>query len=68
MKISNTAHNRRFGNMAGRRILSQLFVRYQQQSGLDFYYLAFVVIFIISIYSAAVPLWAFFKYRHIAKP
>ena len=28
----------RFGNMAGRRIYSQLFVRYQQQSGLDFYY------------------------------
>ena len=34
--------------MAGRRIYSQLFVRYQQQSGLDFYYWAFVVIFIIS--------------------
>lgn len=31
-------HNIRFGNMAGRRIYAQLFVRYQQQSGLDFYY------------------------------
>lgn len=32
------AGNMRFGNMAGRRINPQLFVRYQQQSGLDFYY------------------------------
>jgi hypothetical protein len=32
------AHNIRFGNMAGRRIYSHLSVRYQQQSGLDFYY------------------------------
>ena len=42
------AYNRRFGNMAGRRIYSHLFVRYQLQSGLDFYYWALVVIFIIS--------------------
>jgi hypothetical protein len=34
--------------MAVRRIYAHLFVRYQQQSGLDFYNLAFVVIFIIS--------------------
>jgi hypothetical protein len=34
-----TATNiRRFGNMAGRRIYSQPFVRNHLQSGLDFYY------------------------------
>jgi len=39
---------RLLGNMAGRRIYSPLFVRYQQRSGLDFYYSALVVIFNIS--------------------
>ena len=28
LRLSKTAYNRRFGNMEGRRIYSQLFVRY----------------------------------------
>src|ERR1035437_4434884 len=32
-KAASLDTHKRFGNMAGRRIYSQLFVRYQQQSG-----------------------------------
>ena len=35
---SKAADNRRFGNMAGRRIYPHRPVRYHLQSGLDFYY------------------------------